>query len=266
MPRLPQVSIVVPTYNHASFLRRALDSVINQTFGDWEAIIVNNFSEDETIEIVESYGDQRLRLINFRNDGVIARSRNLGIEQANADLIAFMDSDDVWRVDKLKRCLQKFSDGFDLVCHGEAWIHDGNHRKDVVYGTRFSQGYRSLLLEGNCLSTSAVMVRKVCAEAVELFSDRTEFVSVEDYDFWLRLARYGCRFAFINEILGEAHTHRANYSRHYVRAMRAELAVLDTHFADFRGESYFDPMRILRRRFQVYSSCGLRILKSKLNG
>ena len=83
----PAVSIVVPTFNHAQFLHQALASVVAQTFQNWEAIIVNNFSTDDTIKIVESFGEKRFRLINFRNDGVIAASRNEGIRQSNGSVI-----------------------------------------------------------------------------------------------------------------------------------------------------------------------------------
>jgi glycosyltransferase involved in cell wall biosynthesis len=68
----PRLSIVIPTYNHARFLRTALDSVRAQSLSDWEAIVVNNFSEDDTVAVVESYDDPRIRLVNFANNGIIA--------------------------------------------------------------------------------------------------------------------------------------------------------------------------------------------------
>jgi teichuronic acid biosynthesis glycosyltransferase TuaG len=75
----PLVSVVIPTYNHAQFLRAAIQSVIDQTFSDWEAVVVNNYSEDDTVQIVASFNDARIRLVNFRNHGVIAASRNYGM-------------------------------------------------------------------------------------------------------------------------------------------------------------------------------------------
>ena len=73
---IPAVSIVIPTYNHAEYLQQALNSVVNQTFHDWEAIIVNNFSDDATLQIIEQFKEPRFKVINFRNHGVIAASRN----------------------------------------------------------------------------------------------------------------------------------------------------------------------------------------------
>ena len=87
----PYVSIIIPTYNHAKLLKKALDSVVAQTFTKWEAIVVNNFSTDDTIEIVDAFNDSRIRIINFSNFGVIAASRNRGLRDATGGFIAFLD-------------------------------------------------------------------------------------------------------------------------------------------------------------------------------
>jgi len=97
MNKTPVVSIVIPTYNHEHFLKKCLQSVVDQTFTNWEAIVVNNFSEDNTIAVVNSFHDPRIHLVNFKNNGIIAASRNKGIKLSRADLIAFLDSDDIWQ-------------------------------------------------------------------------------------------------------------------------------------------------------------------------
>src|SRR5687767_4383972 len=92
----PLVSVIIPTYNHAPFLREALESLIAQDFRDWEALVVNNYSTDDTLEVVRSFDDRRIRVENFRNNGVIGASRNLGIRLSRGKYIAFLDSDDKW--------------------------------------------------------------------------------------------------------------------------------------------------------------------------
>ena len=82
MTTTPLVSIVIPTYNHADMLRRAVQSVVSQSYTNWNAVVVNNFSTDNTIDIVNEFNDSRISLVNFRNEGVIASSRNKGIELA----------------------------------------------------------------------------------------------------------------------------------------------------------------------------------------
>ena len=97
----PEFSVILPTYNRANTIKRAIDSVLGQTISNWELIIVDNFSSDNTSDIVMGYSDARIKLIHFRNNGVIAASRNKGIEHALGEFIAFLDSDDWWHKDKL---------------------------------------------------------------------------------------------------------------------------------------------------------------------
>jgi glycosyltransferase involved in cell wall biosynthesis len=84
----------MPTYNHAKFINLAVSSVLAQTFVNWELIIIDNFSTDETIELLDAYSDERIKILQINNQGSIARSRNLGITSAKAEWIAFLDSDD----------------------------------------------------------------------------------------------------------------------------------------------------------------------------
>ena len=97
----PLVSVVMPTYNHAQFIKDAIDSVRGQTYLNWELIIIDNYSEDNTRDIIEAYADDRIRYVQFRNNGIIAASRNRGIEQAQGEYVAFIDSDDVWLPEKI---------------------------------------------------------------------------------------------------------------------------------------------------------------------
>ncbi len=251
----PTVSVVIPTYNHASFLKKALQSVIEQSFQDWEAVVVNNFSEDDTAEVVASFGDPRIRLVDFRNNGIIAASRNHGIGLSRGEYVAFLDSDDIWYPDKLLRCIEKLGEGNDVVCHGENWTQEGVPFKKVFYGPLAATGYEALLKDGNCLSTSAIVARKSVLESAGNFSEDPEIVTVEDYDLWLRLAERKSRFAFVEEILGEYTLHPGNQSKAVLRNMNAELAVLKNHYSS-RGEIpksrqallYFRSARALQRQ------------------
>ena len=149
MSKKPAVSIVIPTYNHAHFLKKCLHSVLDQTFSDWEAIIINNFSEDNTIEIVSNFQDPRIRLVNFRNNGIIAASRNEGIRLSRADVIAFLDSDDTWYPSKLSRCIEELTPERDLVCHAIRFVKNGKSWKDAKCGPLRRARYYSLLYNGS---------------------------------------------------------------------------------------------------------------------
>lgn len=253
----PRVAIVIPTFNHAHFLRTALDSVRAQTISNWEAIVVNNFSADDTIAVVESYDDPRIRLVNFANHGIIAAGRNHGLALTQAPFVAFLDSDDFWYPEKLARCLDKLSQGFDLVCHGEVWVGSGDRRRIVYYGPEDRASYMKLLLEGNCISTSAVVARREWLERVGAFSVQPSFVTAEDYELWLKLARDGARIGFIDELLGEYLIHEGNQSRAALRNMNAVMAVFEHHRAALDSA----PATCLRRREALIIYGGARGLQ-----
>jgi glycosyltransferase involved in cell wall biosynthesis len=224
------VSVVIPTFNQAEFLKEALDSVISQTHRTWEAIVINNFSTDATVAVVNSLNDARISRLDFANNGVIARSRNKGIEVAKGEYVAFLDSDDLWEPTKLTRSLDALSSGADLVCHAERWFGGGKRERVVQYGPEFRAEYESLLLNGNCISTSATVVRRSVLADLGGFRERDDFITTEDYDLWLRTAKSGYKIVFTREVLGSFRRHSTSASSSTVRHLHAELAVLEEHF------------------------------------
>lgn len=198
----PFFSIIIPTYNHAHFMKRCLDSLVNQTYENWEAIVVNNFSEDNTIEIVNEYTDPRIRLINNANGGVIAVSRNKGISEANGDWICFLDSDDSWYPNKLNESLKYIKD-YDLIYHNLDKQFPMKSNKGVVNG-RILQGNiaKDLLINGFCIPNSSVIVSKNIVDMVGKINEDKRFVAIEDSDYWMRISTITNRFKFIDLSLG----------------------------------------------------------------
>lgn len=257
----PLVSIIVPTYNHAPMLKEALRSVQAQTLTDWEAVVINNHSTDDTVDVVNSLNDPRIRLFNFRNHGIIAASRNEGIRQARADLIAFLDSDDLWYPEKLERSVAAIANGAELSCHGEIWRQDDRIVASMQYGPLERADYRTLLFEGNCLSTSAVVVRKDRLLEAGCFSEAPDMVTAEDYELWLKLARNGVSFAFPETMLGEYRIHPGNASKATLRNMLAELAVVEKHAADLANQGISVGTALQRRKAITRISAARRLLK-----
>lgn len=260
----PAVSIIIPTYNQAILLKAAIESVIDQTFQNWELIVVNNFSEDETVEVVKSFNDPRISLINFNNQGIIGASRNKGIQQARSEWVAFLDSDDIWYPNKLERCiaLLKVSKA-DVLCHGERWIKAEGCYRDVMYGPESRASYRSLLFDGNCLSTSAVVARRSALLEIGGFSEEPQFVTAEDYDLWLRLARKGKKFIYLPEILGEYRIHPGGTSqgqaRSIIRNVYASTAVVRRHFSLLPNKRMIDKVQYAKAIAKLHFSGGLRL-------
>ena len=261
MSEKPFVSVVIPTFNHAPLLKRALDSVVAQTYSDWEAIVINNFSTDETIDVVNSFKDDRIKLVNFKNNGIIAASRNQGIQLAQGKFVAFLDSDDNWYPKKLERCIDHVMLGATLVCHGEMWINSDLSTRAVMYGPVSRADYQSLLFRGNCISTSTTFIETELLRSVNGFDESTEIVTAEDYDLWIRLAATKPTTVFIPEILGEFHRLSNSASSAVLRNLSSEKAVLRKHFAE-QSASVFTRLR-QRHRFAIADYGAARQLTSQ---
>ena len=248
------VSVVVPTFNHAKFLNQALQSIIEQSHQNWEAIIVNNFSTDETLQIIESFNEPRFKVVNFQNNGVIAASRNEGIRRSSAPFIAFLDSDDMWYSEKLSRCLVELEGGNDLVCHGEKWVSADTRQRKIVYGPASNATHDKLLFRGNCLSTSATIVRRDILNKVGGFSEDSTFTTAEDYELWLKISQITSSFIFLDEILGEYRRHELGASSSVLRHLNAELAVVNSHISLAQKRDIFSFKARNRKAKAIYSA------------
>ncbi len=200
---MPIFSIVVPTYNHGNIIQRCIDSVISQTFDDWEMIIINNFSSDDTIEKVESYNDSRIQLINFRNNGIIAASRNEGVRKAKGEWICFLDSDDWWVPEKLEESKKKLKNS-DLIYHSEWIVVDIKQKKFDKIKVRDLKKpiINDLMINGNCISNSTVVVRKSILEKINLLDESKDIIGNEDFDTWIRVSKISERLSCIQKQLG----------------------------------------------------------------
>tara|TARA_Y100000746_G_C15457469_1_gene429872 strand:- start:104 stop:1045 length:942 start_codon:yes stop_codon:yes gene_type:complete len=212
----PSFSVVIPTYNHADFLMNALQSVVDQKYDYWEAIVIDNNSSDHTDEVVKSFNDPRIKLYKINNNGVIGASRNLGIKLSNYNWIAFLDSDDKWYPNRLIEVTKVLSapNNFDVISTNEYKVFFNKRKRKILrYGPLPNNAYEYMLLNGNKLSPSATIVKKSLLEEKNIyFNEGIDFITVEDYDFWLNLARVKAKFKFIPSIQGEYLVHSSNNS------------------------------------------------------
>lgn len=259
MAKRPRVSVVMPTYDQAQYLREAIDSVVAQSVDDWELIVVNNYSDDDTVDVVNSYHDARITLINYRNHGIIGAARNRGIERARGEWVAFLDSDDVWHAKKLEKCLQAVEGSrTDLVGHGMVFVRNGTRLRKHGSGPLSRLRFKRLLLGINALTPSAVMVRKRCLMDVGCFSEREDFVTAEDYDLWLKLAKHGVRPMIIDDCLTDYRIHDSNTSGSIERHALAGIAVMNAHYASLDRASWVDALRRRRGRAMIYYAAAKR--------
>lgn len=247
MSNRPKVSIVIPTYNRADLLKEALESVVNQTESDWEALVIDNNSSDNTVETVAQFNDPRIQLHNIEERVVIATSRNLGIKLARADWVAFLDSDDLWATEKLEKCLLAVDDDTDLICHLEITFRgDKLLRVSSIISSSWPT-YRNLLFSGNCFSTTALMARTEELKKANGFSEAPEFITVEDYELWMRLMGQGVRVKFVNESLSYYRLHGTNASSSVLRHRDAGMSVVNYHYNKISPRKPLDALRFRRR-------------------
>lgn len=199
------VTVVIPTYNSAHLLRRALDSVMKQTHENWEALVVDNSSTDDTDAVVAGMGDPRIRMFKVKNEGVIAKSRNMAIREAKGHWVAFLDADDWWSRDKLEVSVRELLKGVDIVYH-DLW-HAGprsrySFRRVIRTRPLKNPVHRDLVLFGNALLNSSVVVRRDILLEIGGLNENPRLVAAEDFECWLRIAKQTEKFHRIPGIYG----------------------------------------------------------------
>lgn len=204
----PFFSVIVPTFNRAAKLPTCLNSILSQTFTDFEIVIIDNGSTDNTENmILAEYKDSRIRYFWQEGSGSPANPRNQGILKAKGIWVAFLDSDDVWYPEKLESVYDEIQDHSktDVICHNERMFDQKNQKTYKISHVRKADNmYKSMLLEGNCLSPSATTIKKSFLKKKKLyFSESHDYAIVEDYDLWLRLAKNGAVITFIDKTLGD---------------------------------------------------------------
>jgi glycosyltransferase involved in cell wall biosynthesis len=182
----PLVSVIIPTYNRGWIIKEAIESVLAQDFTDFELIVVDDGSTDDTFEILGGFGDA-LKVLRQSNRGVSA-ARNRGIETSAGRWIAFLDSDDLWLPQKLSRQVEFFNTHPDaLICQTEEqWFRNGRRVNPKLRHRKFSGMIFERSLELCLVSPSAVMIRKRLFSEVGLFDE--SLPACEDYDQWLRVS------------------------------------------------------------------------------
>ena len=204
----PFFSVVIPTYNRADILPRSIDSVLSQTYKDYELIIVDNGSTDNTQEwLSDNYQDDRIIYHYQEGSGSPASPRNTGISLSKGQWICLLDSDDRWDKNKLQCVFDTIqtNENADVICHNENIYYEATNTlgKMLKYGPVSKNMYKEMLIFGNRLSTSATSIRLDFINDNNLqFNESKEFVTVEDYDLWLNLARKKAKFKFIPRSLG----------------------------------------------------------------
>ena len=195
-------SIIIPTYNRALDLKRALVSLTNQNYKKFEVLICDDGSTDNTYEIANEFKSKlNINYKKIQNSGKPAIPRNLGIANAKGKYIAFLDSDDWWHENKLQLAFEYLEKGADLV-YSNFYKVKSLMEKEIVKVRELKENITiDLLKNGNAICNSSVVVRKSILDEVGFFNEGKEYIAWEDFDLWLRISKITNRFVHINQPL-----------------------------------------------------------------
>jgi glycosyltransferase involved in cell wall biosynthesis len=183
----PLVSVIMPAYNAASFIRESMSSILNQTYKNIELVVIDDGSTDATANIVSSFRDQRIVLINRSQNSGLAAARNEGLARATGDYIAWLDSDDISSPNRLHTQMRFLAHRPDIAICG-TWVRTiGVQSSEVWRYPRRPDIARSQMLFDDPLSTSSVLLRRETLVGLDRIF-RSEFAPAEDYDLWQRIS------------------------------------------------------------------------------
>ncbi len=233
------VSIIMPAYNADKYIAQSIQSVLEQTYQNWELIIVDDGSTDRTAQIVQDFLslDDRIKYVFQLNKG-LGSARNKGINNSTGELIAFLDSDDLWIKEKLELQVRRMEETKADLVFSDGFIfpeHDGTDETvsfQTIIGKFAGADMFSLSFVRNRIPVLSVLTRRETLNQVGLFDEDRRCHGAEDYDLWLRMAKHGAVFYGMKEKLVRYRIHTEAMSRNEVEMLKAWNTVLSRHKRD----------------------------------
>jgi len=235
--KIPAISVVLPTYNRAPLLKGSIESVLNQTYQDFELIVVDDGSTDRTKEVVKSVKSEKIKFIRLIENKGAAAARNIGIKSARGAAIAFQDSDDVWRPDKLKKqsdFLFNAPSDVGMVYTGFWRVKEGKKKYIPDKWVKVREGnVHKELLKGNFITTQSALVRRECFYKSGYFDEK--LARFQDWELFIRISK-DFEIGFLDEPLLTVFYSPNSISSNSKWSIEALELILDKHFDIFRKE------------------------------
>lgn len=248
---MPSVSVIIPTYNRAGDLKEAMHSVLNQTFVDFELIVVDDGSTDNTRDVAESFTDPRVRYIFQVNQGA-SSARNVGIQVSQGEFIAFLDSDDLFLPEKLSLQVARMEEDPDAgLVYGKYLSQAEIEELTVPIGDCSRTVDLRRLLLGPAFHMSTVLVRRNLLVQIGGFDASS--LRGEDWELALKLALSGCKMVCVPEILSVIRRHPVSNMREQYQHEEGVRSILDKLFADPRM-----PEDVLELKNRAYAGQQIR--------
>lgn len=226
------VSVIIPVYNREQTIKASIESVLKQTYQNFEIIVVDDCSADGSVEVVKNITDGRVKMILCETNGGACKARNLGIEAAKGDIIAFHDSDDLWYSNKLEKSLyyleKEHADMVFSAVYRRGENQYGSEGRIVpAYNLNEEQDKFTRILISNCVSTQTIVVKRKVLEKVR-FDQR--FPRFQDWDFAVQVLAQGFHIFYIDEPLVECAVLEDSITKDAVKAMKA-LKIFEKKYA-----------------------------------
>jgi teichuronic acid biosynthesis glycosyltransferase TuaG len=258
------ISIIIPTYNRVQLLIETIDSILSQTYSNFELIIVSDGSNDNTKQKVTQIKDTRIKFIELeKNYGYPAKARNEGIKISKGDFIAFCDDDDLWEKNKLEKQVKFIDKGYDFIFTNIKFIDSEKSFIKKLYSTFFiyfiinilnkSFSYFFLSFTNPIANSSVLLSKKVLSNLY--FEESILFRAVEDYQLWIKIFLKTKPY-YINDNLINYRIHESNISSDFINNLKKCLMIMDSIKAKSFSQRLFKMIGIM-----FYS---IRIFKNKL--
>ena len=259
-----KVSIIITTYNGSKYIAETIESVRNQTYQNWELIIIDDGSEDNSCEIIKGFKEERIQLFKAGRIGINGRIKNIGLQKASGELIAFIDHDDLWHPLKLEKqitALQEYPEagfcltgGYNFKTIGEPSEYFYKQRE----GTRFDNIFLSIFRSEVAVWTQALLMKRECINIAGPFSETHNFA---DPEFVFRIA-YHCKAIILYEALIYRRLHDTNYSvLNWAASHRQGIDVIRL----YRNKNMLPSKFTTDVLFRSHINFGEKCLKYKMN-
>jgi len=230
------ISIIVPTFNRSKLLIKTIDSILNQSYKNFELIVVSDGSNDDTEYIVSQVKDKRLIFIQLKkNYGYPAKARNEGVKKSSGSLIAFCDDDDLWEKDKLFKQIKIYNDGYNFIFTNCSLIDNRKKYLRKIYSEKIitffinklniSFSYLFLCCTNPIVNSSVLLSKKLLLNSQ--FEECISFKAVEDYQLWIKIFLKTKPY-YINDNLVNYRIHKSNISADFLKNLKKCLLVLKT--------------------------------------
>lgn len=207
------VSIVIPTYNRAHLVGQAIKSVLDQTYADFEIIVVDDGSTDETRTVVDQFKNQKISYIYQPNSGLPSIARNTGLKAAKGDLIGFLDSDDLWMPEKLATQIKCFETKSEVLAISTNLAALDTKQKPLLKLSQDKVLTFKELCRSNPIANSSVLMRRCVLDYIGFLNEDKKLCAVEDYEYWLRILKFrDSSFLVMYDCLIEYRVHSQNIS------------------------------------------------------